>query len=81
LLLLLGSDLSSGVGELDSDLLGALDDISSCLWLLMNYSGTDVVGNFTAEGSVIHEEDIEILGVVDEELLEAVGEEKLGCIV
>ena len=72
--LLLGSDLSPGVGELDSDLLGALDDVGSD-------SGADVVRDLSAEGSVIHEEDIKILGVVDDEFLQAVGEEELGGVV
>ena len=37
--------------------------------------------NLSTEGSVIHEEDIEILGVVDDELLQSVGEEELGGVV
>jgi hypothetical protein len=74
LLLFLGSDLSSGVGEFDSDLLGALDDLCSD-------SGADVMCDFSAEGAVVHEEDVEVLGVVDEELLESVGEEVLGGVV
>lgn len=38
------------------------------------YPGADVVSDLGAEGSVIHEEDIEILGVVNNEFFEAVGE-------
>jgi hypothetical protein len=39
------------------------------------------VCDFSAEGAVVHEEDIEILGVVDDELLQPVGEEELGGVV
>lgn len=72
--LLLGSDLSSRVGELDSDLLGSLDDLSSD-------SGADIMCDLSTEGSVIHEEDIKILCVVDDKLLQPVGEEELSGIV
>jgi len=39
------------------------------------------VSDFAAEGTVVHEEDVEILGVVNHELLEAVGQEELGGVV
>lgn len=74
LLFFLGSDLSSGVGELDSDLLGTLDDLCSD-------SRADVVCDLSTEGAVVHEEDVEVLGIMDEKLLESVGEEVLGGIV
>ena len=38
----------------------------------MGYLGADVVYNFGAEGSVIHEKDIEVLDVVDDKLFELV---------
>lgn len=39
------------------------------------------MGNLTTEGPVVHEEDVEVLGVVHDEFLQAVGEEELGGIV
>jgi hypothetical protein len=45
------------------------------------YPGADVVSDFSAEGSVVHEEDVEVFGVVDDELLETVGEVVLGGVV
>ena len=39
------------------------------------------MSDFAAEGTVVHEEDVEILGVVNHELLEAVGQEELGGVV
>ena len=74
LFLFLSSNLSSGVGELHSNLLGSLDNLSS-------KSGADIVRNFSAEGAVVHEEDIKILDIVNNKLLETVGKEVLGGIV
>ena len=37
--------------------------------------------NFSAEGSIVHEEDIEILDVVYDKLFKAIGEIKFGGIV
>ena len=45
------------------------------------YLGADVVGDFSAEGSIVHEEDVEILNVVHDEFLEAVGEMESGLLV
>jgi hypothetical protein len=39
------------------------------------------VGNLPAEGAVVHQQHVEVLGVVNHELLEPVGEEVLGGIV
>ena len=39
------------------------------------------MGDLTTEGPVVHEEDVEVLGVVDDEFLQAVGEEELGGAV
>ncbi len=39
------------------------------------------MGDLGAEGSVVHEEDVEVLGVVNDEFLQAVGKEKLGGVV
>ena len=48
---------------------------------MMIYPGADVVCDFSAEGSVVHEKNFEIFGIVDDELLEAVGEVVLGGVV
>lgn len=39
------------------------------------------MGNLCAESPVVHEEDVEVCGVVDDELLESVRKEELGGIV
>ena len=39
------------------------------------------MGDFCAEGSIVHEKDVEVLGVVDQELLEPVGEVVPGFLV
>lgn len=42
---------------------------------------TNVLSNFTAVGSVVHEEDLKIFFVGDEELLESVREQVAGSVV
>ncbi|GMR49833.1 hypothetical protein PMAYCL1PPCAC_20028, partial [Pristionchus mayeri] len=66
LLVLLGAETSVSVGELDVQGSGALDDGLSLL-------GGDGVGDLSAVPLVVHEEHVEVLGVVDENLLESVG--------
>ena len=39
------------------------------------------MSDLSAEGSVVHEEDVEVLGVVNDEFLQAIGEEELGGVV
>ena len=39
------------------------------------------MGDFCAEGAVVHEEDIEVCHVADHELLESVGQEVLGGVI
>lgn len=39
------------------------------------------MGNLATEGPVVHEQDLEVLGVVDDEFLQAVREEELGGVV
>ena len=72
--LFFSSDFSTGVGDLDADLLGSLDDFSSLL-------GADVVGDFGTESSIIHEENVEIFNIVDEEFLETVGKMESSLLV
>ena len=37
--------------------------------------------DLSAEGSVVHEEDVEVLRIMDYKFLQAVGEEELGGVV
>jgi hypothetical protein len=38
------------------------------------YSCADVVGDFCREGSVVHQQDVEVFDVVNEELLQTIGQ-------
>lgn len=71
---LLHLELGSGVGHLDVELLGALNDLLSGL-------GGDAVGDLSAVLSVVHQEQLQLLGVVHEELVEAVGQQVAGGLV
>jgi hypothetical protein len=81
LLLLLSSNFTSGVCQLDADLLGAFNNISSFLKSLKIYSGTNVMSNFGTEGSVVHQKDIKVFRIVNNKFLQSIGEEKFGGIV
>lgn len=59
---------TSGVGDLDVQLGGALNDGDTLL-------GGDVVRNLGSKDAVVHEEELKVPYVVDEKLLEAVGED------
>ena len=74
MLLLLGSDLAAGVDDLDTDLLGPLDNFSTL-------AGTDVVRNLGAESAVVHKKNVEIFVVVHYEFLQTVWQEELGSVV
>ena len=39
------------------------------------------MSDFSTEGSVVHEENIEVLRIVNNEFLKSVGKEELGCVV
>ncbi len=39
------------------------------------------MGNFTTEGSVVHEEDVKVLCIMDYEFLESIGKEELGGVI
>jgi len=45
------------------------------------YSGADLVGNFGAESSVVHQQNVEVSDVVDDEFLQAVGEMESGFLI
>ena len=74
MLLLLSSNLSSGVGQLDPDLLCALDD-------LCPDPGADIVPDLCAECTIVHEQNIQILHIMHHEFLKSVGQVKLGGVV
>jgi hypothetical protein len=73
-LLDLGGNLSLGVGDLDSQLLGTSDDVNSL-------SGRDVVGDLGRMRPVVHEEEVNVVFVVDEESLVAGGSHVTGLLV
>jgi hypothetical protein len=45
------------------------------------YSGADVVSDFRTESSIVHQENVKIAGVSDEELFKAVGEMESGFFI
>lgn len=71
---LLNSQLSNSVGDLNAKLAGALDNELSGL-------GRNVVGDLSAVLSVVHQEHLKLLGVVNKELVETVGEKVSGVLV
>jgi len=66
-LLVFDVDLCVGVEDLDVELCGALDDV-------LALAGGDGVGDLGGVGAVVHHEELELADVVDDELVEAVGE-------
>ena len=71
---LLHSELRDGVGNLDVQLVGTLNDHLSGL-------GRNVVGNLSTVLSVVHHKHFKLLRVVDEELVETVGKKVSGVLV
>lgn len=63
--LLFGSDFPSGIGNLHSNLLGSLYDLCS-------FSGAHIMGDFSTEFTVIHEQNIKILDVMDDKFLKSI---------
>lgn len=64
LFVLLGAQTTVRVGQTDRQLLGALDDVLALLrW--------DAMGDLTAVDAVLHQQHLQLLDVMDEELLEA----------
>lgn len=68
LLCLLDLDSSTGVADLDVELRGTIQNGNAL-------PRADVVGNLGAENAVLHEKDVELVGVVDEILVKAVWQE------
>jgi len=73
-LLLLLLDAGVGVGDLNVELEGALEDGDPL-------AGRHVVGDLSGHGAVVHQEGGEVRGVVHQEGLEAIGAEELGLLV
>lgn len=71
---LLGAELGGGVGDLDTKDLGARDDLNALL-------GRDTVGDGGGVLARVHEEELEVADVVDENLLVAGGDEVAGLVV
>ena len=74
LLLLLLLHTGTGVGDLDVQLDGTLDDVDPL-------AGRHVVGDFSGHSAVVHKEGGEVRGVVHKEGLESVGAEELCLLV
>ena len=68
------AQLGVGVGETHVELLGALDEGLALL-------GTDVLGDLAGVHSVVHEQELDVLGGADQELLEAGGQHVAGVLV
>jgi len=64
-------ELGLSVGESDVELLCALDDV-------LSLESRDVLGNLTAVGSVVHEENFNVLGASDQKLAETAGKHMSG---
>ena len=62
------------VGKSNVQFSGSLDNSES-------FAGSNVLGNFTAENSVVHEEDLDISLVGDKEFLESVREDVSGLSI
>lgn len=65
------SKASSAVGQLDVQLLGALDNLNTV-------AGADAVGNLGRVAAGVHNEHLQISNVVDDDLSQAVGHNVLG---
>ena len=74
LLLLFSAHASVGIDNLNVELAGALDNLLTLL-------GGDVVGNLGSVLAVVHEEEVQIINVVDTELKKSVGKKVSGLLV
>lgn len=73
-LCLLSTDAGVGVGDLDTESLGLLEDVDALL-------GRNVVGNLGSVDTVVHEEELDVTDVGDHEAAVAVGHEVTGLLV
>lgn len=70
----LSGDTALGVGNLDTESLGLGDDLDAL-------AGGDGVADLSSVGAVVHEKELNVLGVLDEESLVAGGHHVLGLLV
>ena len=70
----LSGDTGLGVGNLDTELLSASDNLDTL-------AGGDGVGDLSGESLVVHEEEVDIADVVDEEGLVSRWHHVLGLLV
>lgn len=63
-----------GVGQADRQLLGALHNLLTLL-------GGDAVGDLTAVDAILHQQHLQLLHIVHQELLEAGGQHVAGQLV
>lgn len=73
-LCLLSTNAGVGVGDLDAEGLGLLEDVDTLL-------GRDVVGNLGSVDTVVHEEELDVTDVRDHETAVAVGHQVAGLLV
>ena len=71
---LLSTDTGVGVGDLDAEDLGLLENLDALL-------AADVVGDLGSERAVVHEEELDIPGVGNDQTVVAVGEQVAGLLV
>jgi hypothetical protein len=70
----LSGDTALGVGDLDTESLGLGEDVDTL-------AGRDGVSDLSGVGAVVHEQKLNVPGVVDEEGLVARGHHVLGLLV
>ena len=73
-LCLLSTNAGVGVGDLNTESLGLLEDVNALL-------GRDVVGDLGSVRAVVHEEELDVTDVGDHETAVAVGHEVTGLLV
>lgn len=73
-LCLLSTDTGVGVGDLDAEGLGLLENVDALL-------GRDVVGNLGSVDTVVHEEKLDVTDVRDYKTAVSVGHEVAGLLV
>ena len=78
-------ELASAVGQSDVEFLGSLNNVLSTVTLRDNRDlpllSRDVVGDLSSVGSVVHEEQLDVFFITNEELLESVGKNEAGLSV
>ncbi len=74
-------ELTSAIGQSDVEFFSSLDNVLSirdCKTLCLPLLCRDVVGDLSSVGSVVHEKELDVFFITNEELLESVGQEEAG---